>query len=121
MAKNRFFTQGLNAPLLASPVPLASATPVFMHIETLTAFVSVFFVEFRLPHFHDKVSPSLSDRSDFFAVLSDGGLTLFFDLVKIKWIETFGRTRKAYTERRNHSSTQQERKEVYGRTTRQSR
>lgn len=42
MAKNRFFTQGLNAPLLASPVPLASATPVFMHIKTLTDFASVF-------------------------------------------------------------------------------
>lgn len=42
MAKNRFFTQGLNAPLLASPVPLAIASLVFMHTKTLTDFASVF-------------------------------------------------------------------------------
>ena len=49
MAKNRFFTQGLNAPLLASPVPLASASPVFLHTKTLTVFASVFFVGFVRP------------------------------------------------------------------------
>ncbi|WP_337378438.1 hypothetical protein, partial [Mitsuokella jalaludinii] len=46
-----------------------------------------------------------------------GGMTVFFDLAKIKWIETFDKARKAYTGECNHSSAQQERwRNRYGRT-----